>query len=179
MTRWASRGYRGAALEQLILYSNEVIRKKNLGRIDRVSVPVKVIEIDEKGMIRKAFFEKKSTVDFMGVVQGIPVAFDVKETNLKNMPTKNIHEHQVEFMRDFTNQKGYAFLIVHYKSNDKYYLIPFEVVEFYYYSKEKRNIPSECLEERYLIERGSNGILNYLTALNNYIKCRKEKESKE
>lgn len=48
----------------------------------------------------------KSTVDYIGVVQGIPVCFDAKETAVDIFPLQNIHEHQVNFMSDFEKQQG-------------------------------------------------------------------------
>jgi recombination protein U len=169
LTRWNSRGHRGDVLEDLILFSNETILKNGLGRIDKIHVPIKVIEIDSKGMITKAFFEKKSTVDFMGVIQGIPVAFDVKETNLKSLPLQNIHEHQLEFMSDFSSQKGLSFIMIHFKFCDEYFIVPYELVNEYYHSGKRRSIPYRELPEKYRIDRPSNGILNYLTAVKTYI----------
>lgn len=54
--------------------------------------------------ITLAYFEQKSTVDYIGAVQGIPVCFDAKECNTDTFPLANIHEHQVEFMRCFENR---------------------------------------------------------------------------
>lgn len=177
MTRWNSRGHRGDVLEDLITHSNEFIRKNNLGRVDKINIPIKVIEIDSKAMITKAFFEKKSTVDFMGVVQGIPVAFDVKETNLKSLPLQNIHEHQVEFMKDFTVQRGLSFIIIHFKFCDEYYLVPFETIERYYYGKERRSIPYKDMDPELKINMSINGVLNYLTTMNKYLISKSEKRA--
>ena len=80
MTAWRSSGHKGDALEDLILLTNEFYHQQRLARIDKVPTPVKVISIDDKAMITKAFFEKKSTVDFTGLIQGVGVAFDAKET---------------------------------------------------------------------------------------------------
>jgi recombination protein U len=189
LTRWNSRGHRGDVLEDLISFSNEHFKKHSLARIDKVHIPIKVIEIDNGGMITKAFFEKKSTVDFQGIIQGIPVAFDVKETTLKSLPLQNIHEHQVEFMRDIKNQKGLSFIIIHFKFCDEYFLVPFEIVEKYYEEyarsesrkhgdsskRKRRSIPYLDLNPDFRIERPKNGVLNYLTAINTYLIYKKDK----
>ena len=40
----------------------------------------------------------KSTVDYIGAVQGIPVCFDAKECGGADVPLRNIHPHQIAFM---------------------------------------------------------------------------------
>ncbi len=138
MTVWRSRGLRGSDLEDLIHETIEYYRQQGLARIDKIATPIKVVDIDGQGTITKAFFEKKSTVDFMGIIQGVGVAFDAKETNLKSLPLSNIHEHQLEFMEDISKQSGLAFLIVHFKFCDEFYLLPYETLMQYVRASEKR-----------------------------------------
>ena len=76
-------------------------------------------------MITLAYFDEKSTVDYMGSVQGIPVCFDAKETAQKNLPIANIHEHQIEFMDKFMLQGGLSFILVNFTQCDKFYLLDF------------------------------------------------------
>ncbi len=173
MAAWRSTGLRGDALEELILVSNEYYRKQKYGRIDKAATPIKVVDIDKSGLITKGFFEKKSTVDFHGVVQGIPVAFDAKETNLKSIPLHNVHEHQIEYMRDITDQHGLAFLIVHFKFCDEFFMITFETLNDYYLKSQnsgRKSIPYKELDKKYQIKRSFNGILNYLPALDTYLR---------
>lgn len=176
MTRWNSRGHRGDVLEDLILLTHDYYHRAGLGRVDKVHVPIKVIEIDSQGIIKRAFFERKSTVDFIGVIQGIAVAFDVKETALKSFPLKNVHAHQVEYMQAIQDQKGLSFLIVHFKFCDEYYLIPNELLQYYYNAPDsmRKSIPYKSLSPEFKIERASNGILNYLPILNIYLTKKKE-----
>ena len=42
-----------------------------------------------------AYFDKKSTVDYIGVIQGIPVCFDAKETAVDNYPLQNINADEI------------------------------------------------------------------------------------
>lgn len=169
---WRSRGHRGDILEDLILLSNEYYNKNNFARIDKVSTPIKVIDIGSDGLITKGYFEKKSTVDFVGVVQGVAIAFDAKETSVKNIPLYNIHEHQIEYMRDFSYQGGLAFIIVHYTATDDYFLVPFETIDSYYKGSQsggRKSIPYSAMMDRFKIKREINGLLNYLPVLNEYI----------
>ena len=108
---WSKRGHRGDTLEDLLEYTHQYYHQLKLCRVDKISTPVKVVEIDGQGMVTKAFFEKKSTVDFIGIVQGVFVAFDAKETHLKSLPLSNIHTHQLDYMQDVVSQGGLAFLL--------------------------------------------------------------------
>lgn len=180
MTAWRSSGHRGDELENLLDLTHEFYKKNNLGRVDKVNVPIKVITRGNNGMITKAFFEKKSTVDFHGVIQGTPIVFDAKETTLKSLPLQNIHDHQIEYMKDITYQGGLAFLIIHFKFCDDYYLVPFEILWSYYkHSKEggRKSIPYKSMNKNFHIVRERNGILNYLPILNNYIEWKNAQEN--
>ena len=80
MTTWNSRGLRGAGLEELINRTNEKYLEKGLALIQKIPTPITPINIDQTSRhITLAYFDKKSTVDYIGAVQGIPVCFDAKE----------------------------------------------------------------------------------------------------
>ena len=74
--------------------------------------------------ITLAYFDQKSTVDYIGVIQGIPVCFDAKESAENTFSLQNIHPHQVAFMREFEQQDGIAFFLIYYKKIEKYYYLP-------------------------------------------------------
>ena len=174
---WKTRGVRGSALEDIITMTNELYLKKGLARIDKIPTPIKIIEQGKDGMILKAFYEKKSTVDFIGFVQGVGIAFDAKETSLTNLPFKNIHPHQVEYMENITHHGGMAFLIVHFKLYNTYQLLPYETLKIHYDRSLKggrKSIPFEALNPQLKINYNNNGILNYLQALNTYTRLKEE-----
>ena len=102
MATWNSRGLRGSALEELINRTNEMYAANSLALIQKVPTPITPINIDKQTRhITLAYFDQKSTVDYIGVVQGIPVCFDAKECHTDTFPLQNIHKHQVEFMKQF------------------------------------------------------------------------------
>ena len=77
----------------------------------------------EHRQITLAYFDQRSTIDYIGAVQGIPVCFDAKECVAETFPLQNIHEHQVEFMKNFEKQQGVAFVLIYYSSrNILYYM---------------------------------------------------------
>lgn len=137
MATWNSRGLRGSQLEEMINLTNEKYREKKLALIQKIPTPIKPIQIDKATRhITLAYFDQRSTVDYIGTVQGIPVCFDAKECHSRTFPIQNVHEHQVLFMQDFEDQGGIAFLLIHFSNEGRYFYLPFKaLIEFWNRSK--------------------------------------------
>ena len=74
MGTWNSRGLRGSTLEDLINRTNERYDELDLALIQKIPTPITPVQIDkERRHITLAYFDKISTVDYIGSVQGIPV----------------------------------------------------------------------------------------------------------
>ena len=130
MPSWNSRGLRGSALEESINMTNDKYREQKLALIQKIPTPITPVEMDKAhGHITLAYFDKKSTVDYIGVVQGVPVCFDAKECASDTFALQNIHEHQVMFMRDFEVQEGIAFILIYFTKRDIYYYMRDEELE--------------------------------------------------
>lgn len=126
MATWKSRGLRGSFLEELVNLTNEKYRVQKLALIQKVPTPIKPINIDaDTRHITLAYFDQKSTVDYIGVVQGIPVCFDAKECVGERFPLANIHDHQMQFMTEFEQQDGIAFLLIYFAGRDCFMYLPF------------------------------------------------------
>ena len=124
MATWNSRGLRGSVLEEFINRTNEKYLDSGLALIQKIPTPITPIKIDrEHRHITLAYFEQKSTVDYIGAVQGIPVCFDAKESAQDTFSLQNIHEHQVEFMKNFEKQKGIAFFLIYYTDKELFYYL--------------------------------------------------------
>lgn len=79
MATWNSRGLRGSTLEDMVNRTNERYIEGGLALIQKIPTPITPIKIDQQTRhITLAYFEQKSTVDYIGAVQGIPVCFDAK-----------------------------------------------------------------------------------------------------
>ena len=173
MGYWHSRGLRGSQLEDAINQSNRLYFDQGLAVVQKLPTAIKPVELDpQKGTIRLAYFEEKSTVDYMGNVQGIPICFDAKETNEKRLPIANIHEHQMEFMQAFDQQDGLSFLIVWFKLFDETYLLPYETLKTYWDQAKaggRKSIPYQAFDPRYRINRSGNILVHYLEAINTYL----------
>lgn len=178
MPSWNSRGLRGSMLEELINLTNEKYREKKLALIQKVPTPITPIEMDkQKGHITLAYFEKKSTVDYIGAVQGIPVCFDAKECAVETFALQNIHEHQVDFMRDFERQGGIAFFLIYYKCRDAYYYLRFAELEgFWKRAAEggRKSFRIEELSEDFFIKTQGGYYVPYLEALKKDLEQREE-----
>ena len=115
MATWNSRGLRGSTLEELINRTNEKYRENGLALIQKIPTPITPMKIDKESRhITLAYFDQKSTVDYIGSVQGIPVCFDAKECAVDTFSLQNIHAHQVAFMRDLSRRALlFSFYIIH------------------------------------------------------------------
>lgn len=170
MATWNSRGLRGSALEDLVNRTNEVYAANALALIQKVPTPITPINIDKKTRhITLAYFDQKSTVDYIGAVQGIPVCFDAKECHTDTFPLQNIHTHQVEFMRQFEQQQGIAFFLIHYTRRDIFYYLPFRDLLVFWGRMEqggRKSFRIEELKEEYFFSMGRGGaFVPYLQAL--------------
>ena len=160
MSTWNSRGLRGSVLEDLINRSNEIYLEKGLALIQKIPTPITPIQMDKQSRHNTlAYFEQKSTVDYIGCVQGIPVCFDAKECSSDTFALQNLHEHQVRFMTEFEKQGGVAFLLIYYSSKDLlYYLTYHDMMKFWNHSANQRD-RSNCQGTWHLIPyRCSSGI---------------------
>ena len=176
MTKWNSRGLRGSALEEMVNYTNEDYREKGLALIQKIPTPITPIDIDpESRHITLAYFEKQSTVDYIGTVQGIPVCFDAKESQTETFPLANVHEHQMKFMEDWEKQDGVAFLLIHYTSLNEAYYLPFRKLKEFWDRMEqggRKSFRFEEIDKSYQIPIKNGLYVHYLEALSHDLKNR-------
>ena len=162
MATWNSRGLRGSTLEEFINRTNEKYLECGLALIQKVPTPITPINIDkETRHITLAYFDQKSTVDYIGAVQGIPVCFDAKECNTDTFPLANIHEHQVTFMEDFEKQGGISFFLISYTKRSEFYYLQFSLLKNFWERAAtggRKSFRYEELNPDFLL-KGSNGLL--------------------
>ena len=169
------RGLRGSQSEKVINSTNAKYRELRLALVQKIPTPIKPLEMDDKRHITLAYFEKKSTVDYIGVVQSFPVCFDAKECRGETFQMLNVHEHQYQFMEDFENQGGISFLLIYFSSVDQYYYMKFFELKKYYaraQTGEKKNFHISELDPHYFIKAKLGVELHYLEGLNRDIRER-------
>ncbi len=148
MGTWNTRGLRGSALEELVNRTNEQYAKMGLALIQKIPTPITPVRIDkEHRQITLAYFEQKSTVDYIGAVQGIPVCFDAKECAADTFPLANVHPHQVQFMVDFEKQGGVSFLLIFFDHRDRLYYLRLERLLAFWERRERGGRKSFRIEE--------------------------------
>ena len=153
-------GNRGMNLEYIIEEANIYYREHDLAYIYKKPTPIginKVVYNNNNRRIKDAFFLAPSTLDFNGLYKGKYIEFDAKETKCKtSFPLINIHDHQLEHIKNILKHGGIVFLII--SINDKYILLPGEKIINFIKNNQRKSIPYKYIEE--------NGyILNY-----NYLK---------
>lgn len=166
MPTWKSRGLRGSALEDMINRTNEKYKENKLGLIQKIPTPITPITIDQKTRhITLAYFDQKSTVDYIGAVQGIPVCFDAKECAVDTFSLQNIHEHQMEFMREFKEQGGIAFFLIYYTKKDLFYYMNVDEMSIFYermINNGRKSIRFDELKSENFLPKKSGVLVPYL-----------------
>ncbi|MDO5539101.1 MAG: Holliday junction resolvase RecU [Eubacteriales bacterium] len=169
MATWNSRGLRGSLLEDLINRSNETYLEKGLALIQKIPTPITPIKIDKESRhITLAYFDQKSTVDYIGCVQGVPVCFDAKECTTDTFALQNIHPHQMKFMAEFEMQGGIAFFIIYYTGRDEIYYLPYKDVKKFWERKEtggRKSFRFEEIDHSYRLHQGNGVLVPYLDGL--------------
>ena len=169
MGTWKTRGLRGSTLEDLINRTNDSYREKKLALIQKIPTPITPIEIDKKSRhITLAYFDMKSTVDYIGAVQGIPVCFDAKECAVKTFPLQNVHEHQIRFMKEFEEQGGIAFIILHFTALDELYYVPFRDLETFWKRMQdggRKSFTYDEVDKSYQIRASRDILVHYLETI--------------
>lgn len=166
MATWNSRGLRGSTLEDLINRTNERYEEKGLALIQKIPTPITPIKIDKENRhITLAYFDKISTVDYIGAVQGIPVCFDAKECSVDTFPLQNVHEHQMNFMEKFEQQGGISFLIIYYSSKRELYYMRYKEIKKFWERMEaggRKSFRYEELQTEYKMNLQNSCFVPYL-----------------
>ncbi|MFC7060418.1 Holliday junction resolvase RecU [Halobacillus seohaensis] len=120
---------RGMSLEEDIAATNEYYRVANIAIIHKKPTPIQIVNVDypkrSAAVIKEAYFKQASTTDFNGVYRGRYIDFEAKETkNKSSFPLSNIHQHQIDHMKDCHKHEGICFLIIKFSVHDETYLLP-------------------------------------------------------
>lgn len=166
MATWNSRGLRGSTLEEFINRTNEQYREKGLALIQKIPTPITPVRMDKESRhITLAYFDQRSTVDYIGAIQGIPVCFDAKECTVDTFPLANIHPHQVRFMTDFEKQGGLAFFLLFFSTQDLFYYLPLRDLMVFWKRMEeggRKSFRREELDEAFYLPKKSGYLVPYL-----------------
>mgnify|MGYP002801076864 FL=1 len=180
MATWSSRGLRGSTLEEFINHTNERYTEMGLALIQKIPTPITPVKIDQEHRhITLAYFDKISTVDYIGAVQGIPVCFDAKECKADTFPLQNIHEHQVDFMEKFEKQGGISFLLIYYSTRDELYYMRYEQIRRFWDRGQRggrKSFRYEELEPGWFMEFRQGYFIPYLDMIQKDLDSREDQD---
>lgn len=169
MATWKSRGLRGSTLEDLVNRTNDIYLEHHLALVQKIPTPITPISMDkDHKQITLAYFDQKSTVDYIGAVQGIPICFDAKECSKDTFALQNIHDHQVYFMEEYERQGGISFIIIYYSHLDKFYYLRFEKLKEFWNRMEtggRKSFRIDELEEDFYLPQKNGVFVPYLDCL--------------
>lgn len=178
MATWNSRGLRGSTLEDLINRTNEKYQENGLALIQKIPTPITPIRIDkDERHITLAYFDQKSTVDYIGAVQGLPVCFDAKECAADTFALANIHEHQVTFMENFEKQGGVAFFLLFFSHKNQFYYLPYAHLRYFWdRGKEggRKSFRYDELNPEYFLPKKQGILVPYLDMIQKDLDTREE-----
>lgn len=183
MTRYRHNNHanRGRQLETELKTTNEYYNSQGRAKIQKIPIPVKVLNLNsETGKITNAFYEQKSTVDYIGTYQGRTIVFDAKETKVETrFDLKNIKQHQYQYLKDQHQCGAIAFLLVRFKKKDETYYLPFKLLDKYMIQQHqggRKSIPyEEIAKDKYRLEANGLVLLDYLNIVDE-VMIDKEKE---
>lgn len=147
---------RGMFLERVIDISNKQYLERNLALINKIPTPTSINK--KKGTAR---YTQKSTVDFTGVANGKFIAFDAKEVKSKRFDFSRLQPHQEQYLKQARSQKGLAFLIILFTSDNECYRLNIE--EYIRLKQEmnengRKSIPLEWFKTHKTPIRSKNGV---------------------
>lgn len=176
MATWNSRGLRGSTLEEFINHTNERYTDMGLALIQKIPTPITPVQIDQANrQITLAYFDKVSTVDYIGAVQGIPVCFDAKECRADTFPLQNVHAHQMDFMEKFERQGGISFLLIYYTAREELYYMRYKQIRKFWDRAQaggRKSFRFDELESGWFMKLKNGYFVPYLDYIQKDLDCR-------
>lgn len=108
---------KGSEFEAMIEKANRVYADNSIALIQKVATPTAIHG-------NKMFFQRKSTVDFVGIVDGgRMVAFDAKSCAMSSFRLSRIKKHQMQYVLDVIRLGGIGFFLIWMQVQKKVYML--------------------------------------------------------
>lgn len=148
---------RGMTLEEDINDTNEYYLANQIAIIHKKPTPVQIVNVNyphrSAAVITEAYFKQPSTTDYNGVYKGKHLDFEVKETkSITSFPLKNIHEHQINHMKNVINHGGISFIIIRFTSSEEIFLL--EGQQLFIFWKRMINGGRKSITKEEIINKG-------------------------
>lgn len=147
----------GMEFEKDISKACDYYREKNIADIWKRPTPIHIVKMSKakKGMIEEAYFEEKSTTDYVGIYKGRYIDFECKETIHDEIPYKMIRSQQFVHLEKIISMGGIGFFLFSFKRAQEVYLLPAQAILEYVKEKGHPGFKREfCAERGFLVKRG-------------------------
>ncbi|MFA1820572.1 Holliday junction resolvase RecU [Virgibacillus oceani] len=165
-------GKRGQAFEHTLDYTNQIYENQGRALINKRPTPMKIIG-KTRGNQHICVFDKKSTVDYDGIYNGKPIAFEAKTIKETRFPLNKITDHQVKYLESAEKQGAISFLIVEMKAIGDVFLVPNNMLRKYIKEAKsggRKSIPLDDIEVYSFLVESNNGVpLDYLSVIDRLI----------
>lgn len=155
---------RGKLLEHYIHIANATYAQRGKAVIIKQHPEVTVTGTAEK-KITSGFYKAKGAPDYIGLAGGVGICFDAKETKENSLPMKNISHHQICYMRQWQQQGGISFILVHFKSHAATYILPLQLIEEALANDSKSISLEEAKSGGRIVSAGSGITIDWLSAV--------------
>ncbi len=159
---------RGMGLENDLNSTNKFYLETNKAVIYKKPTPITIDKVNYKSrndaIITEAHFKIPSTTDYNGIYKSKYIDFEAKETKSKtSFPLSNIHNHQINHLKNITIHGGIGFIIVRFSSLNETYYMSFKKLNSFIEQQTRKSIPIEYFKTNgYLIKEGLRPRLDYL-----------------
>ncbi len=141
---------RGMSLEEDLNQTNAYYLIHNIANVHKKPTPVQVVQVQypsrNKAKIIEAYYKKPSTTDYNGVYKSRAIDFEAKETNHATaFALKNIHQHQLDHLKDVQQHGAIAFLIIRFSRYNETYLLFYNQLEEFISSSSRKSIPRQYI----------------------------------
>ena len=159
---------RGMSLENMINESNKYYLDEDKALIYKKPTPIGIVDVsyeNHQKIIKKAYFQTQSTLDYNGIYKGKYIDFEAKETkNKTSFPLENIHPHQIKHINSVIHHGGISFLLI--LINNVVYLLKGEDFINFFNNNTRKSIPYSYIKEKgFLIKYNYLPVLDYLKVI--------------
>lgn len=115
----------GMQFEKDISTTCDYYRERLIADIYKRPTPIKVVKMSKEkpGQIIEAYFQEKSTTDYVGIYKTKYIDFECKETIHDEVPYHMIREQQFNHLDTIIKLGGIGFFLVSFKKYSEVYLI--------------------------------------------------------
>ena len=160
----------GMQFESEVSKTCDFYREKGLADIYKRPTPIKEVKMSKShpGMIEEAYFQEKSTTDYVGIYKGKYIDFECKETIHDEVPFHMIREQQFAHLEFIIRLGGYGFFLVSFKTASEVYLLDAKYILAEIKVKKHPGFKRDFFKEHgTLVKRGYNPPYFLLEAIDN------------